>query len=144
MSRNKIPFCLPLINKGVELEVLSCLNETGWLKTGPKVKELEDEITELCQTSSTICVNSWTSGMLLLIRWLNLDEDNITWVQDDFGRWKKKMSKKKGIIVSGYFYPIYKGHIEYFNNAKALADELFVIVNSDHQRQLKGSKEFQK
>jgi cytidyltransferase-like protein len=53
------------------------------------------------------------------------------------------MSKKKGIIVSGYFNPIHKGHIEYFNNAKALADELFVIVNNDHQRGLKGSKEFQ-
>ena len=51
--------------------------------------------------------------------------------------------KKKGIIVSGYFNPIHKGHLEYFNNAKELADELFVIVNSDHQRKLKGSKEFQ-
>ena len=54
------------------------------------------------------------------------------------------MIKKKGIIVSGYFNPIHKGHIEYFNNAKALADELFVIVNNDHQRALKGSTEFQK
>ena len=54
------------------------------------------------------------------------------------------MSKKKGMIVSGYFNPIHKGHIEYFNNAKAKADELFVIVNNDHQRVLKGSKEFQK
>jgi len=53
------------------------------------------------------------------------------------------MSKKKGIIVSGYFNPIHKGHIEYFNNAKALADELFVIVNNDHQRALKSSKKFQ-
>ncbi len=53
------------------------------------------------------------------------------------------MSKKKGMIVSGYFNPIHKGHIEYFDNAKALADELFVIVNNDHQRELKGSKEFQ-
>ena len=52
--------------------------------------------------------------------------------------------KKKVIIVSGYFNPIHKGHLEYFNNAKALADELFVIVNSDFQRELKGSKEFQK
>jgi D-beta-D-heptose 7-phosphate kinase/D-beta-D-heptose 1-phosphate adenosyltransferase len=52
--------------------------------------------------------------------------------------------KKKAIIVSGYFNPIHKGHIEYFNNAKALADELFVIVNSDLQRGLKGSREFQK
>ncbi len=52
--------------------------------------------------------------------------------------------KKKAIIVSGYFNPIHKGHLEYFNNAKALANELFVIVNNDHQRSLKGSKEFQK
>ena len=47
------------------------------------------------------------------------------------------------MIVSGYFNPIHKGHINYFNNAKSLADELFVIVNSEHQRALKGSKEFQ-
>jgi len=51
--------------------------------------------------------------------------------------------KKKAVIVSGYFNPIHKGHLEYFNNAKTIADELFVIVNNDHQRALKGSKEFQ-
>jgi cytidyltransferase-like protein len=45
------------------------------------------------------------------------------------------------MIVSGYFNPIHKGHIEYFNNAKALADVLFVIVNSNRQRSSKGSKE---
>ena len=61
---------------------------------------------------------------------------------NDFRR-QKTMSKKKGIIVSGYFNPIHKGHIEYFNKAKLLADELFVIVNNDVQRELKGSKEFQ-
>jgi D-beta-D-heptose 7-phosphate kinase/D-beta-D-heptose 1-phosphate adenosyltransferase len=47
------------------------------------------------------------------------------------------------IIVSGYFNPIHKGHIEYFNKAKELADKLLVIVNSDIQRELKGAKEFQ-
>ncbi len=56
---------------------------------------------------------------------------------------KMNKMKKKAIIVSGYFNPIHKGHIEYFNNAKKLADELFVIVNSDYQRLLKGSKKFQ-
>ena len=53
------------------------------------------------------------------------------------------MSKQKAIIVSRYFNPIHKGHLEYFNNAKAIADQLFVIVNNDHQRELKGSREFQ-
>ena len=51
--------------------------------------------------------------------------------------------KKKAVIVSGYFNPIHKGHLEYFNSAKAMADELFVIVNNDHQIALKGSREFQ-
>ena len=53
------------------------------------------------------------------------------------------MSKDKIIIVSGYFNPIHKGHLEYFNIAKENADKLFVIVNNDNQRKLKGSKEFQ-
>ena len=51
---------------------------------------------------------------------------------------------KKLVIVSGYFNPIHKGHLEYFIKAKAQGDLLFVIVNSDQQRSLKGSKEFQK
>jgi cytidyltransferase-like protein len=51
--------------------------------------------------------------------------------------------QKKLVIVSGYFNPIHKGHLEYFQNARALGDELLVIVNSDHQRELKGTKEFQ-
>ena len=50
---------------------------------------------------------------------------------------------KTAIIVSGYFNPIHKGHIEYFQKAKNIADMLFVIVNSDYQRELKGSKPFQ-
>lgn len=52
--------------------------------------------------------------------------------------------KKKIIIVSGYFNPLHKGHIEYFHLAKKNADKLFVIVNNDKQRELKGSKEFMK
>jgi cytidyltransferase-like protein len=50
--------------------------------------------------------------------------------------------KKKIVLVSGYFNPIHKGHIEYFHKAKKLGDKLFVIVNNDFQRELKGSKKF--
>jgi len=51
--------------------------------------------------------------------------------------------KQNAIIVSGYFNPVHKGHIEYFEQAKKHGDLLFVIINSDKQRELKGSKEFQ-
>ena len=50
--------------------------------------------------------------------------------------------KQKGIIVSGYFNPLHKGHLEYFNKSKNLGDKLFVIVNNDNQRILKGSEKF--
>lgn len=47
------------------------------------------------------------------------------------------------VIVSGYFNPLHKGHLELFHRAKGYGHKLFVIVNSDHQRKLKESKEFQ-
>jgi cytidyltransferase-like protein len=50
---------------------------------------------------------------------------------------------KKIVIVSGYFNPLHKGHIEYFVKSKSLGDYLLVIVNSDLQRELKNSKFFQ-
>ena len=49
---------------------------------------------------------------------------------------------EKAIIVSGYFNPLHKGHIEYFHFAKSLGEKLIVIVNNDIQRKLKGSEEF--
>ena len=50
--------------------------------------------------------------------------------------------KKKIVVVSGYFNPLHKGHIEYFYKAKSKGDILFVIINNDFQRNLKGSKKF--
>ena len=50
--------------------------------------------------------------------------------------------KSKAIIVSGYFNPLHKGHLELFEKAKTKGDEIWVIVNSDLQRALKGSKAF--
>jgi len=50
--------------------------------------------------------------------------------------------KPKVIIVSGYFNPLHKGHLELFEKAKNVGDALWVIVNSDLQRELKGSKVF--
>ena len=50
---------------------------------------------------------------------------------------------KKLIIVSGYFNPLHKGHLDLFEKAKEVGDLLCVIVNNDIQRELKGSKFFQ-
>lgn len=45
-------------------------------------------------------------------------------------------------IVSGYFNPIHRGHLDYINAAKHQCDHLIAIINSDLQRKLKGSREF--
>ena len=53
------------------------------------------------------------------------------------------MAKIKTLVIaSGYFNPVHKGHIDYLTQSKELGDKLFVIVNNDAQRQMKGSKEF--
>lgn len=46
------------------------------------------------------------------------------------------------VCASGYFNPLHSGHIEYLERAKALGNYLIVIVNSDKQREIKGSKYF--
>ena len=50
---------------------------------------------------------------------------------------------KKAVIVSGYFNPLHKGHLELFEKAKQVGDILIVLVNNDIQRELKGTKFFQ-
>jgi D-beta-D-heptose 7-phosphate kinase/D-beta-D-heptose 1-phosphate adenosyltransferase len=53
------------------------------------------------------------------------------------------MAKIKTLVIaSGYFNPVHKGHIDYLTQSKELGDKLFVIVNNDQQREMKGSKEF--
>ena len=53
------------------------------------------------------------------------------------------MAKIKTLVIaSGYFNPVHKGHIDYLTQSKELGDKLFVIVNNDQQREMKGSKAF--
>lgn len=68
----KIPFSPPLINNSVKNEVLDSL-ESGWITTGPKVKKLESLICELSNAPQTLCVNSWTSGAILMLKWFGLE-----------------------------------------------------------------------
>jgi len=66
-----IPFSLPLIDDDVIAEVNDALINTGWLTTGPKVRLLESEIGKLTGTP-VLCVNSWTSGAMLMLRWFGV------------------------------------------------------------------------
>lgn len=48
----------------------------------------------------------------------------------------------KRVAVSGYFDPIHVGHLEYLKLARRLGDYLIVIVNNNHQCELKKGKPF--
>ncbi|MGN6617867.1 MAG: DegT/DnrJ/EryC1/StrS family aminotransferase [Ilyomonas sp.] len=69
----KIPFSPPYIDDDVKQEVLSAL-DSGWITTGPKVKELENLVSEFCDVEAALGVNSATSGMMLSLHWFNVKE----------------------------------------------------------------------
>ncbi|MDR3259745.1 MAG: DegT/DnrJ/EryC1/StrS family aminotransferase [Fusobacteriaceae bacterium] len=68
----KIPFCLPVIDKEVIDEMMDTLTNTGWLTTGPKARALEGEIRKFTNAEAVLCVNSWTSGAMLMLRWFGV------------------------------------------------------------------------
>ncbi len=68
-----IPFSPPYIDDEVIREVVSAL-ESGWITTGPKVKALELELKHYSGAQEVLCVNSWTSGAIMMLRWLGLKE----------------------------------------------------------------------
>lgn len=67
-----IPFSLPVIDQDVIDEMLDTLTNTGWLTSGPKVLALEQEIKKYTGTEAVVCVNSWTSGAMLMLRWFGV------------------------------------------------------------------------
>ncbi len=52
------------------------------------------------------------------------------------------MKSEVVVAVSGYFDPIHVGHLEYLKLASKLGDKLIVIVNNNHQAELKKGEFF--
>jgi len=64
----RIPFSPPFIDESVIAEVMDTLR-SGWITTGPKVMLLESLMQEFTHLPRCICVNSWTSGAQLALKW---------------------------------------------------------------------------
>ncbi len=67
----KIPFSPPFIDDDVIAEVTSSL-QSGWITTGPKVKALEQATAIFAGIEQVLCVNSATSGLMLVLHWLGI------------------------------------------------------------------------
>ena len=68
---NNIPFSPPDIGEGEIEEVVDTLRGT-WITTGPKTKKFEEEISKLCGTNKTVCLNSATAALELILRVLGI------------------------------------------------------------------------
>ena len=68
-----IPFSPPRIDQEIIDEVTAALR-SGWITTGPRTKQFEKMITEYCGHKSTLCVNSGSSGLELMLRWFGVGE----------------------------------------------------------------------
>lgn len=66
-----IPFSPPFIDEDVIDEVVQTLR-SNWITTGPKVAALEQEIVKLTSSKAAVCVNSWTSGAILMLKWFGV------------------------------------------------------------------------
>jgi len=66
-----IPFSPPRIDQAIVDEVSKALL-SGWITTGPRTKLFENKLTEYTGCRKTICLNSATAGMELILRWFGV------------------------------------------------------------------------
>ena len=73
MKKYNIPFSPPDISEDEINEVIDTL-KSGWITTGPKTKELERRLSEFTTTPKTVCLNSATAALELVLRVLGIGE----------------------------------------------------------------------
>lgn len=68
-----IPFSPPRIDDKIIAEVTAAL-KSGWITTGPRTKEFEKKISAYCGNKNTLCLNSATAGLEIMLRWFGVGE----------------------------------------------------------------------
>ena len=68
-----IPFSPPRMDQLIIDEVIDTL-KSGWITTGPKTKLFEKELTKYAGHKSTLCLNSASAGLELMLRWYGVKE----------------------------------------------------------------------
>lgn len=66
-----IPFSPPRIDQKILDEVSSAL-KSGWITTGPRTKEFEKRISAYTNAPATLCLNSATAGLEVMLRWFGV------------------------------------------------------------------------
>lgn len=67
-----IPFSPPYIDQEIIDEVTAAL-KSGWITTGPRTKSFERNLSEYNGNPATLCLNSATAGLELMLRWYGIE-----------------------------------------------------------------------
>lgn len=71
----KVPFSPPDMTELEAKEVREAIL-SGWITTGPRTKKLEETISEYVHTDKTVCLNSATAAMEMVLHLLNLGPED--------------------------------------------------------------------
>lgn len=71
MKLRNIPFSPPDMTEAEVKEVREAIL-SGWITTGPRTKKLEQEISEFVHTEKTVCLNSATAAMEMVLHLLGV------------------------------------------------------------------------
>lgn len=75
MPLRNVPFSPPDMTEAEANEVRNVIL-SGWITTGPRTKKLEKQISEYVHTEKTVCLNSATAAMEMVLRLLNLQPED--------------------------------------------------------------------
>ena len=75
MNTPTIPFSPPYIDDDIVNDVAETLR-SGWITTGKKVKQLEEQAASFCGVEKVVALNSATSALMLVLHWLGVGKDD--------------------------------------------------------------------
>ena len=75
MKLRNIPFSPPDMTEAEAKEVREAIL-SGWITTGPRTKKLEQQISEYVHTDKTVCLNSATAALEMVLHLLDIQPDD--------------------------------------------------------------------
>ena len=75
MKLRNIPFSPPDMTEAEAKEVREAIL-SGWITTGPRTKKLESQISEYVHTDKTVCLNSATAALEMVLHLLDIQSDD--------------------------------------------------------------------
>lgn len=75
MEKRNIQFSPPDISQ-IEIDEVVDTLKSGWITTGPKTKLFEEKISNYCDTDKTVCLNSATAAMELVLRLFDIGPED--------------------------------------------------------------------